>query len=207
MCWKEGLEDAGSELEKSALVGRRSSKSAGKRRALAQGGIINPERNNGESSNRSPRRRAIQGEAEMAFVNEYIPEADYEKYDLRKICGEHNLKSLRGRMYSRDWTIDRERDAFLIQVWSHHEAKFEGYAFYWKGQWIFFEMATIDGEIKRDVGSCRILFHVKKFSVPQCAESRREELLADFQAAVTASLGGVTCDYTHRSATIEFIGE
>ena len=65
----------------------------------------------------------------MAFVNEYIPETDYEKYDLRRICGERNEIN-RGHMYSRSWTIDRERKAFLIQVWSHHEAQFNGWAFY-----------------------------------------------------------------------------
>jgi len=36
----------------------------------------------------------------MAFVNENIPDSDYEKYDLRKICGEHNLQARRGHMFS-----------------------------------------------------------------------------------------------------------
>ena len=69
----------------------------------------------------------------MAFVNEYvIPEEDYEKYDLRRICGEHNLPRCE-IMHSRDWTIDRDREAFLIETWYHHESDFSGYAFYWKG--------------------------------------------------------------------------
>lgn len=37
-------------------------------------------------------------------------------------------------MYSDDWTMDRERDAFLIQVWPHLHSDFSGWAFYWKGE-------------------------------------------------------------------------
>ncbi|MDR2113421.1 MAG: hypothetical protein LBQ62_10040 [Candidatus Accumulibacter sp.] len=69
----------------------------------------------------------------MAFVNEYIPEADYEKYDLMEICGKHN-KAHPGSMITRSWTIDRERQMFLIRIWSHRESEFEGLAFYWKGE-------------------------------------------------------------------------
>ena len=143
----------------------------------------------------------------MAFVNEYIQEADYEKYDLRRICGEHNLPSQRGQMYSRSWTVDRETDAFLIQVWSHHEARFEGYAFYWKGEWTFFEMATVDGEAKPDGSSCRYLFHVKGFVVPPALESRREGLLTDLHAAITACPGSPTFSYAVRNVTVEFVEE
>ncbi|MFN3717189.1 MAG: hypothetical protein ACK4R8_10755, partial [Thiobacillus sp.] len=99
----------------------------------------------------------------MAFVNEYIPKEDYDKYDLRRVCGEHNLKSLRGHMYSRDWTIDRDRDAFLIQVWSHRDAEFNGWAFYWKGEWMFFEMRPIESQIDREKNICWFRFQVKGF--------------------------------------------
>lgn len=143
----------------------------------------------------------------MAFVNEYIPEADYEKYDLKRVCGEHNLPSRRGRMHSNHWTIDRERDAFLIKVWSHHEAKFEGWAFYWKGEWIFFEMRPGDSKQDRANNACWFLFLVKGFVAPANEEARRKELLDDLQDAITASPGGVTWSYAHRSATIEFIRE
>lgn len=143
----------------------------------------------------------------MTFVNEYIPEADYEKYDLRRICGEHNLKSLHGHMYSRDWTIDRERDAFLIQVWSHHESDFSGWAFYWKGEWMFFEMRPVESKQDRANNACWFRFLVKGFVVTHELDARREELLGDLRAAITASPGGTTFNYAQRTATIEFIEE
>lgn len=142
----------------------------------------------------------------MAFVNEYILEADYEKYDLRRICGEHNLPR-RGDMHSDHWTMDRERDAFLIKVWAHRDAEFSGWAFYWKGEWVFFEMRPVDSKQDRANNTCWFLFLVRGFVAPNNDEARRQELLDDLQAAITASPGGVTWSYAHRSATIEFIGE
>lgn len=142
----------------------------------------------------------------MAFVNEYIQEADYEKYDLRKICGEHNL-AIPGNMHSRSWTIDRARDEFLIKVWSHYESQFAGWAFYWNGEWLFFEMAPVDGEAKTDGSSCRFLFHVKGFVVPPALESSREELLTDLRAAITACPGSPTFNYAVRNVTVVFVEE
>lgn len=142
----------------------------------------------------------------MAFVNEYIPEADYEKYDLRRVCGEHN-EPHRGVMYSRDWTIDRDRSAFLIQVWSHRDAEFGGWAFYWRGEWMFFEMRPVESKIDRDKNTCWFRFQVKGFSVPGSLAKQREQVMDDLREAITASPGGTTWDYANRSAAIDFIGE
>ena len=66
----------------------------------------------------------------MAFVNEYVPEADYEKYDMKNVCAEHNRQVGRDwHVYFHSWTIDHDKDAFLVRIWSHREANFEGYAF------------------------------------------------------------------------------
>ena len=144
----------------------------------------------------------------MAFVNEYIPEADYDKYDLKRVCGEHNLPSRRGRMHSNHWTIDRERDAFLIKVWSHHEAKFEGWAFYWKGEWIFFEMTGKGGGGIQPDGSCWYGYLIKDFVLPARLELMRSTVVADLERAFGDYCGGgVFSNCTQGTATIEFIGE
>ena len=144
----------------------------------------------------------------MAFVNEYIQEADYEKYDLRRICGEHNLPSQRGHMYSRSWTVDRETDAFLIQVWSHHESRFEGWAFYWKGEWTFFEMTGMGGGGMRPDGKCWYGYRIKGFTVPLQLESRRVEIVADLERALGDYCGrGVFSTYKQGTATVEFVEE
>lgn len=143
----------------------------------------------------------------MAFVNEYIPEADYEKYDLRRVCGERNLKSLKGHMHSNSWTMDRERNAFIIKIWAHRDSPFYGWAFCWKGEWMFFEMALVDGEAKPDGSFGRFMFHVKEFVVPPVLENYRKEVVDSLREAITACPGSPTFSYVNRSVTVEFIGK
>jgi hypothetical protein len=143
----------------------------------------------------------------MAFVNEYIPEADYVKYDLRKVCAEHNEPNPR-RMYSRDWTIDREQDAFLIQTWYHPHAQFSGFAFYWKGEWMFFEMRPTGlGEDATD-GSVWTSYLVKGFAVPTALTAVRQEVVDALTQALAVYRGaGVSSSRqgARATATVDFI--
>lgn len=50
----------------------------------------------------------------MAFVNEYIPEVDIEKYGIKTI--DQSLFGKEGTTNRRDWTIDRERNIYLRKV-------------------------------------------------------------------------------------------
>ena len=142
----------------------------------------------------------------MAFQNEYIPEADYDKYDLRRVCGAQNLGS--GRMLNQDWAIDRELDVFLIKVWAHPEAEFTGWAFYWKGEWLFFEMRGMGGSVTYPDGSCWFGYRIKKFFLPDHIRDQRDAIVADLtQAFGDYCGGGVYSNATRGTATLEFIGE
>ena len=47
----------------------------------------------------------------MAFKNEYVPVADYEKYDMKRACAEHNQPLGRNRyIWFEYWTVDREKE-------------------------------------------------------------------------------------------------
>lgn len=142
----------------------------------------------------------------MAFVNEYIPKEDFDKYDLRMVCGAHN-RVVKGYMYSDQWAIDRERDAFLLKVWSHREAEFDGVAFYWKGTWMFFEMRHKTGKNPED-GSRWIRYLIKGFSIPPNVEAERDAIHSVLQDALSTYCGaGVYSDCDHCTATIDFIGK
>ena len=143
----------------------------------------------------------------MAFVNEYIPTADYTKYDLRRVCGEHNLPR-RGQMYSRAWTIDRERDVFLVQVWDHHEAESSGWALFWRSSWIFFELKPLEFRSNHEENSCWARYAVKGFAAPASMENLEEEARSELRNALSAYAGGgvyATC--LHRSAAVEFVND
>lgn len=142
----------------------------------------------------------------MSFVNEYIPAADYDKFDLRRVCGEHNLASQRGHMYSRDWTVDRERDVFLIQVWSHHEAEFNGWALFWRRTWIFFEVKVAEVREDKQRSACWCRYEVKGFTVPTSLLDFEKDVRFDLERAFSAHAGGgVFATVQHRSATVDFV--
>lgn len=145
-------------------------------------------------------------EMEMAFVNEYIPEADYEKYDLRRVCEEHNEPN-RGHMFSRSWTIDRDRNAFLIKVWVHRDSEYSGYAFYWMGEWMFFEMRLTGVDENRPDGSCWVSYLIKNFAISQPFQEERDQIVANLTQALSVYCGaGVFSTCVRCTATVEFIG-
>jgi hypothetical protein len=141
----------------------------------------------------------------MPFVNEYIPEADYARYDLRRVCGEHNL-SERGHMYRRDWTVDRESNVFLIQVWSHREAEFNGWALFWRGTWIFFELKVAETRTDKEKSSFWARYALRGFSVPAPLANAKEQIRSDLGRALSAYAGGgVFATIAHRSADVDFV--
>lgn len=143
----------------------------------------------------------------MAFVNEYVPEADYEKYDMMKVCAEHNRLLGRDRnVWFEYWTVDREKDAFLVRIWRHSEAEFDGHAFYWKGEWMFFDMRSVDSKYDQVRNAIWFLAVVKGFAVPDRLVAQREAVIANLKEAITIQ-APVTNTITDRAATIDFIAE
>lgn len=141
----------------------------------------------------------------MAFVNEYIPELDFEKYELKRICGGHNHSLHRGQFfYAHAWTIDREREAFLVKIWVHRESEFSGYAFCWKGEWMFFDVRTVEaiGDRARNAVWARLL--VKGFSVPEALSTQHAALMDDLHEAFTVC-DAVTGTVAHLPVSIDFI--
>ena len=84
----------------------------------------------------------------MAFVNEYIPEEDWEKYNFDEL----NKRPRRGLDTSDDWTIAREANIWLRKFYteSDHTEPDGGYTgvsvwdFYWKGALMLVEILGIE---------------------------------------------------------------
>ena len=86
----------------------------------------------------------------MAFVNEYIPEEDFKKYDFEKL--NVRPKEMSGTAPDSDWTIDREADIWLREFYieSDHTAPQGGFTgvsvwdFYWKGHLMLVKLLSIE---------------------------------------------------------------
>ena len=138
----------------------------------------------------------------MAFVNEKIPEADFEKYGLRKI--DYELLSI-GKTYSRDWTIDRVRDIYLREVamGRDEESHLSTWTFYWKGALIWFKREGLAFKGERG-GPCWLHFKVYDFKIPEAIQSHREEIFQDLREAFLAYRGaGIYATCTEYSMQLD----
>lgn len=115
-------------------------------------------------------------------------------------------------MYFESWNIDHQKDVFLVRIYaipSLHRDKpednFEGYASFWKGEWMFFDalLAEVKYDKPRKAVWRRVL--VRRFVVPDRLVGQREAVIADLKEALITR--GVSSIYADRSGTIEFVGE
>ena len=125
----------------------------------------------------------------MTFVNELIPEEQKDKFDPEVF--KLNLAYPPMRPYR--WTIDREREIFLIKVGAHGYGGGQGdgfippvfYTLSWKGQVIKFDVRIwstgkfIDGDLDLNWE----IFNIK---LPPSLENKQAEVFELIQEAIRA---------------------
>lgn len=121
----------------------------------------------------------------MAFINEFIPEADVEKYGIKEINFHFNKSS-----FKPGWTIDRERDIYLRKLLQGRDefSNQQSYHLYWKGTLIYLNVA-IQGK-KSDESTGEFDYKLLEIEIPDAITSNRDEILRDLKAALTESSGG-----------------
>lgn len=137
----------------------------------------------------------------MAFVNEYIPEADVEKYGLAEI---DNSNFGGTRTKSRDWTIDRERNIYLRRVGGQDRENLadntDSWNFFWKGDLLWFRRKGFPSEKKPD-GLRHAFSYIRDLTIPTHLESQRQEIYQDLRDAFRTYGGGgvfsTSTDYVH----------
>lgn len=137
----------------------------------------------------------------MAFVNEYIPEADIEKYGIKEI----NKKFVVGGTNARDWTVDRVRDMYLRNVANGREEfrHQSTWTFYWHGELMRVDLDIVEAGGKRGE-ACWSHKKIRGIQIPQHLEDRRSEILSDLKEALTAYKdGGVFATATTYTLTLD----
>ncbi|MEH6420748.1 hypothetical protein [Pseudomonas sp. CGJS7] len=148
----------------------------------------------------------------MPFLNEFIPAADVEKYDLKAI----NAKFVVGRTNARDWTVDRDRDIYLRNVATGAGAEPElrnqtTWTFYWHGELLTLRLDLLDasgGPGEPGWSHWKLVWLNGSSGLPLHLEQFRGQIIGDLREALTAYQGsGVySADYSEYSITLE-IGE
>jgi hypothetical protein len=148
----------------------------------------------------------------MAFINEYIPREDVEKYRLEEI-DKHFFPGTRAR----DWTIDRARDIYLRNVelggGSDPDLRSQTkWTFYWRDKSLTLRLDSLDGSGRHgEPGwSHWLLVWVNgSDGLPASLKVHKAEFLTDFKEALTAYQGGgvYSANYTDYSATLDIAEE
>lgn len=125
----------------------------------------------------------------MAFVNEYIPKEDYEKYDIKAI----DFKTPGMMIGRRDWTIDRARNIYLRQTSDGYRedpisANWTWWTFYWKGELLWFKKIALG--VTKEAGLMRAHPRITDFTIPAHLETHKEEIKKDLREAFNAYGGG-----------------
>lgn len=137
---------------------------------------------------------------EMAFVNEYIPEADIEKYQIKEI----DEKFHKGH-YKPHWTIDRERDIYLRYMHNEREehSNRHTYYFFWKKAPLLVTVDIDGGGVMN--GKQWRHYKLWRLDIPETLRPYVAEIVADLKAAfVTYREAGVLSDSTDHTATFDF---
>jgi hypothetical protein len=141
----------------------------------------------------------------MAFINEYIPVADMEKYQIKQI----DKNFLIGGTNSTTWTIDREQDIYLRNVArgredSRHETT---WTFYWKGDLLSMQLDMLEYEGKRG-GPGKAHMKLIWIGLPAHLLDQKNKIIYDLKEALTARKdGGVFASCTTYELNLEIAEE
>ena len=128
----------------------------------------------------------------MTFVNEAISGADKRKYDAFDFKSPFNGEPVPAWK----WTIDRERDVFLVPLGGQGGEQSEIPAFFalvWNGEVIRFDAFTRGrGDGQTGVEKWWNIFDIR---IPQNLEPKREEIIKLIKEAIDASGSGYRRDH------------
>jgi hypothetical protein len=119
----------------------------------------------------------------VAFVNEYISDADGQAYGIEAI----NQNFVTGGTDSRQWTIDRERDIYLRVVERGQEevAHQSTWTLSWHGELIVVDLSLVDTS-SSDMESGSVRYQLRRLRLPPYLDAQRDEVLSDLREALFA---------------------
>jgi hypothetical protein len=125
----------------------------------------------------------------MAFVNEYASDEDIEKYGLKEIWDKY-YPFRKGKYFGGNrpaWTIDRERNAFLMVVarGTGEEGNQVSFLLWWDGAHVVARMKQKGGSADLEEVPFYRIWHLVKLATPSDLPISREDILDALKDALT----------------------
>ncbi len=132
----------------------------------------------------------------MAFVNEYISDEDFEKYNFKKINNRRNG----GGNPRHDWTVDKDNEVWLrnFYVKNDHTAPDGGYTgentwdFYWKGLLMSVETQKTNTKGNGQNEHFSYTLNIASINIPEEFKHKQTDILKSlYEAFIIYSAGGI----------------
>lgn len=137
----------------------------------------------------------------MAFVNEYVTEEDAKKYDLDGI----NRQFMKDPEIRYDWTIDRERNVFLLWIEAEREefAGEETFILWWNGLIVpVYTFKTREGRASEKVITT---WRLRGIDLPPELSEKYDEVIAVLkEALIEYKVFGIGVPVADHTAVFEF---
>jgi hypothetical protein len=116
----------------------------------------------------------------MPFINELVPDADMVRHDLSKILRAHAVLDV-----DVQWTVDRDHDAFLMQLGSNpQDPGMSEFVFFWQGQ--MYEELLRSERVPAGQGQRHLRWHrLTAGSEPDSAQEQQQARLIALKEALT----------------------
>lgn len=148
----------------------------------------------------------------MAFMNEFIPAGDVDKYGLKAI----DERFIANGTNSRQWTIDRDRDIYLrnVERGGGNEPELRNrttWTFYWHGTPLTLRLDLLTGAGGRGEpgwSHWKLVWVNGSNGLPEHLKAKKEQILENLKEALTAYKDfGVYSANTDYSITLDIAEE
>lgn len=147
----------------------------------------------------------------MAFMNEYISPKDMDFFDIRNLwrvfhpsATDESLDSIAGP-YS--WTVDKEKNIFLIPVRQgrYEESNQKLFALWWQGSLLSVTLEQIDGNLDYPNKTGFVIWGLVNIWRPSDVSISDEDIIKELKSAlIVYQLGGVSLPMTDYSVDFNF---
>jgi hypothetical protein len=144
----------------------------------------------------------------MGFVNEYVPEADIEKYGLRGIWDKY-YPLYKGEFFLGNkphWTIDRSKNTFLmsIGIGRGEHGNRRKFLLWLNGTHVVIEVDLLKGSSGNlDASPFILIWGLARMKLPETLGEKEEEMIQTFKKALTTfGYWGITDQ--RPNTTVEF---
>ena len=126
----------------------------------------------------------------MGFVNEYVPEADIEKYDLHGIWDKY-YPFRKGRYFGGNkphWTVDRDSNTYLMSIGigrSEHGNR-KKFLFWVEGTHVVIEVDLLKGSSgDLDANPFKMIWGLAGMETSEPLKDREEDVIRGFKEALS----------------------